>query len=135
MPSLSLKKTYNSNSVIDHIESFPIVQEKAAYDTISLFDYTIFSSGLEEITINKRIIINTINQKAYVVAKNDPEFKNALLASDVLLPDGIGIVAAAKVLLGLEAKKIAGADLHAHLIEELNQQKKKCFYLGEQNRI
>ncbi|HEX3383533.1 MAG TPA: WecB/TagA/CpsF family glycosyltransferase, partial [Mucilaginibacter sp.] len=60
----------------------------------------------------------------------DAEFKEALTGSDVLLPDGVGIVAAVKMLKGENLKKIAGADLHQHLLERLNKEGGRCFYLG-----
>jgi N-acetylglucosaminyldiphosphoundecaprenol N-acetyl-beta-D-mannosaminyltransferase len=100
------------------------------YQTVKLFDYSIFNSSLEEIDTNSKALINTINQNAYVVAEKDRDFRKALLASDILLPDGISMVAAAKLFFGKKTKKIAGDDLHNHLIKKLDQQGKKCFYLG-----
>jgi N-acetylglucosaminyldiphosphoundecaprenol N-acetyl-beta-D-mannosaminyltransferase len=100
------------------------------YNTIKLSGYSIFTSKLDELDISNKTLINTINQNAYVVAENDEKFKQALVESDILLPDGIGIVAAAKLFLGKKAKKIAGADLHHYLIEKLNKQNGSCFYLG-----
>ncbi|MDO5976386.1 WecB/TagA/CpsF family glycosyltransferase [Flavivirga jejuensis] len=90
----------------------------------------IFSSDLKDIDLNKRQIINTINPHSYCVSKKDLSFKKALINSDVLLPDGFGIVLATKVLFGKHIKKIAGADIHAHLLKYANLNKKKVFYLG-----
>lgn len=92
-------------------------------------DY-VFSSNLEDIDLNKKCIINTINPHSYCVAKKDPLFQDALASSDVLLPDGSGIVLASKVLLGKKIKKIAGADIHTHLLKYAYSNKKKVFYLG-----
>jgi N-acetylglucosaminyldiphosphoundecaprenol N-acetyl-beta-D-mannosaminyltransferase len=39
------------------------------------------------------------------------------MQSDVLIPDGIGIVLAARILTKGKIKKIAGADLHTCLFE------------------
>jgi N-acetylglucosaminyldiphosphoundecaprenol N-acetyl-beta-D-mannosaminyltransferase len=52
------------------------------------------------------------------------------MESDVLLPDGIGIVLASKFLNGINIKKIAGSDLHDHLLKKLNATYGRCFYLG-----
>lgn len=46
------------------------------------------------------------------------------------MPDGIGIVTAAKLLEGKKIKKIAGADLHEFLLKKLNDENGSCFYLG-----
>ena len=84
------------------------------------------------IILNKerKIIINTINQNAFCVAERDVHFKEALQASDILLPDGIGVVKACTYITGERLKKIAGADMHDYLLKMLNEQRGKCFYLG-----
>jgi len=98
--------------------------------TISLIDYSIFCGELSEISIDKKVLINTLNQYSFCMAEEDFKFKEALQASDVLLPDGIAIVKAVKLLTGRLIKKIAGADVHLHLLKELNKKGGKCFYLG-----
>ncbi len=90
----------------------------------------VFSSNLSDIDFNKRCIINTINPHSYCVSKNDPLFQKALMNSDVLLPDGSGIVLASKILFKKSIKKIAGADIHTHLLNHAHTNSKKVFYLG-----
>ncbi|MRX63328.1 WecB/TagA/CpsF family glycosyltransferase [Maribacter sp. RZ05] len=92
--------------------------------------YPVFADDLKVMDLNKKSVVNTINQYSYCVAEKDPAFKAALKASDILLPDGVGITIAAKILLGEKVKKIAGADLHAHLLEQMNEKNGSCFYLG-----
>lgn len=91
----------------------------------------VFSEDLEtlELFITKKVI-NTINPHSYCEAKKDNVFTKALLDSDVLLPDGSGIVLAAKILTGKKISKIAGADIHQYLLEQANKNGKKVFYLG-----
>ena len=55
----------------------------------------------------KKSIINTINPHSYILAKKDIAFQVSLKSSDVLLPDGIGIVWAIKVLHGKKIRKIS----------------------------
>lgn len=88
------------------------------------------SEFIPELGHETQIIINTINPHSYCEAKADAQFQQALQASDVLLPDGIGIVFAAKWLVGKKIPKIAGSDLHAHLIQKANKEGLKIFYLG-----
>jgi N-acetylglucosaminyldiphosphoundecaprenol N-acetyl-beta-D-mannosaminyltransferase len=90
----------------------------------------VFRAPLSSIEKDGKCIINTINPHSYCVAKKDKLFEEALLRSDVLLPDGSGIVLAAKVLIGKNIRKIAGADVHQYLLEEANSKNKKVFYLG-----
>lgn len=103
------------------------------YETLRLFDYSIFTSSLDQfdqINQESKCVINTLNQYSYIIAEKDDTFKKVLMESDMLLPDGIGIVGAAKILKGKKIKKIAGADLHKHLLKKLNVTGGSCFYLG-----
>jgi N-acetylglucosaminyldiphosphoundecaprenol N-acetyl-beta-D-mannosaminyltransferase len=93
-------------------------------------NYTIFTQSLNDLDLKKRQIINTINPHSYVTAKKDPLFHQALNNSDILIPDGSGIVLAAKQLHNRRIKKIAGANLHAFLLEKMNEQHGKVFYMG-----
>jgi len=67
------------------------------------------------------LLINTINAHSYNVACKDKEFAAALQKSDVLLPDGISVVWATRLLTGLKINKIAGADLFEYEMERLNK--------------
>lgn len=90
----------------------------------------IFSSTLRKIDLTKKCVINTINPHSFFVSKKDSKFYKALINSDVLLPDGTGIVLAHKLLFGSKIKKIAGSDIHLHLLHYANEDKKKVFYMG-----
>lgn len=96
----------------------------------SFMGYNLFSGNLNSIPASTKTVINTINQYSFCVAERDEEFKKALKSSDILLPDGVGIVAAVKSITGYNLKKISGTDLHENLLERLNGQKGRCFYLG-----
>jgi len=98
--------------------------------TCSCLGYNVFSDSLNTLHSHTKVLVNTINQYSYCIAEQDHKFKHALTQSDVLLPDGVGIIAAARFLTGTSIKKISGADLHQHLLEELNNKKGSCFYLG-----
>lgn len=92
--------------------------------------YEVFSDTLERLTIEKKVLVNTINQYSYCLAEQDDDFKKSLQGSDFLLPDGVGIVMAAKLLTKNKIKKIAGADLHHFLLKKMNKESGSCFYLG-----
>lgn len=96
---------------------------------ISFFDYTIQTELPKELP-KENMVINTINPHSYCVAKKDELFKEALINGDLLIPDGIGIVKAVKWLTGKRIRKIAGADLHLHLLELAQKEQLKVFYLG-----
>ncbi len=100
--------------------------------SIKIKNYNIYASDINDIGINgkKQTIINTLNAHSYIVAKKDSKFEKALINSDILLPDGEGIVLMAKNTKNQRIKKIAGADIHNHLLEISEKERLKCFYLG-----
>lgn len=99
-------------------------------ETEKFVDYPLFTKSLEDLPLKSSLLVNTINQYSFCMANEDVGFKESLQMSDVLLPDGIAVVAAEYVLTGKKIKKISGADLHAHLLKGLEAKGGKCFYLG-----
>ena len=95
-----------------------------------ILGYNIFNSELATIDFNNNKIINTINSHSFITSLNDECFKNALQASDVLLPDGVGIVWAEKLLNDKKIIKIAGYDLFLFLMNQLNEKSGSVFFLG-----
>lgn len=92
--------------------------------------YNLFSGELNEIPLDSKIVINTINQYSFCMAEKDLNFRDALGHSDFLLPDGEGVVFAERLLGGDKLKKISGTDLHIHLLSSLNVKGGRIFYLG-----
>ena len=80
-------------------------------------------------------VINTINPHSMVVAQADSEFKNALLDSDILIPDGIGIVMTAQLLWGIRFQKLAGSELHSMILGRINDKGGRCFYMGASQAV
>ncbi|WP_430906532.1 WecB/TagA/CpsF family glycosyltransferase [Maribacter sp. 2-571] len=98
--------------------------------SIDFLGYHVFNASLENILDRDKILVSTINQYSYCMAQSDAIFRDSLKSSDVLLPDGIGIVWAYKLLYGKKIKKIAGADLHEFLLRDTNEKNGACFYMG-----
>lgn len=100
------------------------------YNIVKLGDFDVTTDFELTEFPEKALIVNTINAYSWTMTDRFPDFKKALQTSDVLLPDGVGVVYAARLLAGKQIKKIAGADLHLLLLELLNKKNGRCFYLG-----
>lgn len=96
---------------------------------------TIYDGKLEQLPVDEKLLINTINAHSFNVAHSDKEFYNSLAQCNVLIPDGISIVLAIQLLLGKRLKKIAGADLFFYEMNRLNVAGGKCFFLGSCNTV
>ncbi|PRY54575.1 exopolysaccharide biosynthesis WecB/TagA/CpsF family protein [Arcticibacter pallidicorallinus] len=110
-------------------QASPVAEKGASLKTI-VMDFPVFNAALDKMQLNQKTVINTINQYSYVMTTKDPVFKEALMSSDVLLPDGVGITIASSLLNGIKMNKIAGAELHEFLLTKLQKEGGSCFYLG-----
>lgn len=99
-------------------------------NTIDCLGYPLYNQTLDQLPKGEQTLIGTINQYSFCIAEKDAQFKRALIESDVLLPDGVGMVIAAKIFNNVKVKKIAGADIHAFFLKKLNAENGSCFYMG-----
>ncbi|HRN71281.1 MAG TPA: WecB/TagA/CpsF family glycosyltransferase, partial [Candidatus Woesebacteria bacterium] len=89
----------------------------------------LYNGQLQELDSSKKLI-STLNAHSYNTLRKDSFFREALMSSDMLLPDGISVVLAMRFLKGEKLRKIAGADLFHYEMQRLNDMKGKCFFLG-----
>lgn len=98
--------------------------------SINFLHYQLTTQLPDTIGSVKRVVANTLNPHSFCLTRDDEVFKRAIQSSEILLPDGIGIVYAVKWLYGKRIRKISGYDLHLHYLNLLNRQGGKVFYLG-----
>ena len=113
--------------------------------TICLLDYRIFCSfcnsaisfSIENsLSKSEPCFVACANPHSLVVASRDETFHQALKSADILLPDGSGIVLAAKILKLPLQEKIAGTNFFLELMRHLNQKTgKKVFFLGSTEKV
>ena len=84
-------------------------------------------SSLEE---DKPFVIATPNPEIVDVARKDSEYKAILNSSDIVTPDGIGIVYASKFLNGNIKERAAGFDIVCGIISELDKCSGSVFLFG-----
>jgi N-acetylglucosaminyldiphosphoundecaprenol N-acetyl-beta-D-mannosaminyltransferase len=100
-----------------------------------LSNYNLHNQSLEDLPNKAKLLINTLNAHSYNIALQNPAFEKALLASDVLLPDGVSVVWAEAFLNKRKIKKIAGADIFKHEMQRLNAVSGSCFFLGSSKEV
>jgi len=97
-----------------------------------LTGFNLFNRDLASLP-DEKLLINTLNAHSFNMVQTDDLFASALKNSDVLIPDGISVVWALRLLNGKRIKKIAGADLFFYEMERLNRTGGSCFFLGSSN--
>jgi len=98
-----------------------------------LKSFHLFNQSLKQLPDHQKLLITTINAHCYNVSQKDEVYREALINSDVLIPDGISVVWAIRFLYDQKVKKIAGADLFFYELGRLQQTGGKCFFLGSSN--
>lgn len=79
---------------------------------------------------NKKVIITPINPEKIVKSLKDKKLREVLLKSDLLLPDGYGIVLASKIL-GIDIKeRITGIDMFESLLDYADKNNLSVYFLG-----
>ncbi|MCH2094416.1 MAG: WecB/TagA/CpsF family glycosyltransferase [Rhodobacteraceae bacterium] len=71
-----------------------------------------------------------MNPHSYAVAKTDAEFNAALQNADWLVPDGIGIVLAGRLLNRPMTQRITGFDIFDGVMKDLDRRGGSVFFLG-----
>lgn len=99
-----------------------------------LKDFKLYNRQINQFEVSKKVLITTLNAFCYNLTRNDMLYTKALKESDILLPDGIGIVLAMRILTGTKLKKIAGEDFFLYELNRLNTLKGKCFFLGSNEK-
>ena len=80
--------------------------------------------------------VSCLNPHSTILAENDPNFMAALKDSDLLLPDGIGIILASRILKNKIKRRITGMDIFIDITEQLNKREGiKYFFLGSTGEV
>jgi N-acetylglucosaminyldiphosphoundecaprenol N-acetyl-beta-D-mannosaminyltransferase len=121
------KRIMEDEYMNDHLPTYP------------LFSYNVFAGPLTALRSklkrsNTPVLISTINPHSFYVADHDELFRKALEQSDVLLPDGVGIVWANWILNGKRIPRITGTDIFRFILQTIHKDEdpevKRVFFLG-----
>ena len=83
---------------------------------------------------NKLAQIVTINPEMFSQAEKDEEFANVLNSAEIIVPDGIGVIIALKIM-GYEADRIPGIDLAKNLLEIAEKKQWSIALVGAKEEI
>ena len=86
--------------------------------------------AMEAIRQGKKGYVVTPNSEIVYMARSNPQLKKLLNAATLVLPDGIGIVHAAKILKKPLTEKVAGIEFAADLIAEMEKEGRSLFLFG-----
>ena len=86
--------------------------------------------AMERIRKGEKGYVVTPNSEIVYMARSDSKLKKLLNAAALVLPDGIGIIHAAKILNKPITEKVAGIEFAAALIEQMAKEGRSLFLFG-----
>ena len=98
------------------------VHDVTMAETLALIDRWISAGGAHQIA--------TVNPEFLMKARHDPDFRATLQRAALCIPDGIGVLWAARLRGQKLRERVAGSDLVPLLSAEAAQQGWRIFYLG-----
>ncbi len=88
------------------------------------------SEALNLLETDSLSVVSTPNSEILLYASNNEDYKDVLNKSDLVLPDGIGVVYGAKLLGKNMKERVAGFDFSSKLLKQLAKMKKSVYLLG-----
>ncbi|GIO23416.1 acetylglucosaminyldiphosphoundecaprenol acetyl-beta-D-mannosaminyltransferase [Oceanobacillus sp. J11TS1] len=83
----------------------------------------------------KKTFVVTANPEIVMKTREDAAFKKIVQEADYTVPDGIGIIIAAKWMKTPLQERIAGYDLSLDLLNYANTHQLSCYFLGASEEI
>lgn len=93
------------------------------------------SSTIQRLISREKQFVACANPHSIVVAKGDADFRRALRSANVLLPDGVGVLLASRILGLSHRYRIAGMDYFLSLSEICDKRNAKYFFLGSSELV
>lgn len=75
-------------------------------------------------------VVVTPNPEMVMKARRDPLLKEAIRSSDMVLPDGVGVVVASRMLGDPLPERVTGVDLMEELLKAAAKDASRIFFLG-----
>lgn len=84
---------------------------------------------------NEKQFIITANPEIVMKTREDKTYKKIVQSADYVVPDGIGIILAAKRQKTPIKERIPGVELMEEMLEYANKHKKTCYFLGAEEKV
>lgn len=110
---------------------------KKIFERLYTKSFTSFCELLKnKIDNNEKTFIITANPETFMLSEQDSEMQKMLNDKNVtIVPDGIGVVKAAKMININVKERIAGVDIAKFLLEYANEKKLKVYLFGSKEEV
>jgi len=105
----------------------------APLDALSMSDMLTLCA--ETIAHRRRLLVGVVNAAKLVNMRRDASLRDAVLATDVILADGMAVVWAARLLGHRLPERVAGIDLMTRLLELADRAGHRVYCLGATDEV
>lgn len=84
----------------------------------------------ERLHVNEKTFIVTANPEIVMETRRNKKYKSIVQSADYVVPDGIGVILAAKHKREPLKERIAGFDVMKDMLQLANESGASCFFLG-----
>ncbi|MGG0720086.1 WecB/TagA/CpsF family glycosyltransferase [Robertmurraya massiliosenegalensis] len=89
----------------------------------------------ERVRKGEKTLVVTANPEIVMITDENKEYKEIVQSADYVVPDGIGIIVASKMLNAPIMERIAGFDLMMSLLQQANTNRWKVYLLGGKDEV
>ena len=83
----------------------------------------------------KRKYIVALNAEKIMMARRDPEVMRIIEDASLLIPDGVGVSLASRILYGRSVPRVPGYDFFMRLLQEASEKGSRVFLLGAKHEV
>ena len=87
------------------------------------------------VDLSEKKFIVTANPEIVMKTREDKAYKTIVKSADYVVPDGIGIILAAKRNKTPLKERIPGVELMEAMLEYANEHEKVCYFLGAEEKV
>lgn len=106
-------------------------------EPVDLLDFNTALESACKLALDRQKVsyVVAVNPEKVMTARRSKIIHDFICRADLAIPDGIGIVAAVRILLGKRIERVAGADLMQKICEESGKKGIKIFLYGAKEDV
>ena len=133
----STMETLTTPASANPLEMRNIVRVEILNESVDLLDFDTALDCACELALDRQRVsyVVAVNPEKVMTARRSKIIHDFICRADLAIPDGIGIVAAVRILLGKKIERVAGADLMQMICEESGKRGIKIFLYGAKEDV
>ena len=127
----STMETLTTPASANPLEMRNIVRVEILNESVDLLDFDTALDCACELALDRQRVsyVVAVNPEKVMTARRSKIIHDFIRRADLAIPDGIGIVAAVRILLGKKIERVAGADLMQMICEESGKGELKSSFM------